>query len=171
MAIQFSPEEILETIRMVQMENLDIRTITMGISLRNCADASLEAAAKKAHEKICRTAARLVGVNFLGGFSALVHKGTTPADAALIASLPEALACTEGVCASINVATTRAGINEGVLDPSALNLVANMTFLTSPAWRGVWPRVSEALSPDFVAYFDRRHDVAVPGPSPAPLAP
>ena len=48
-------------------------------------------------------------------------------------------------------------VKEGVLDPSALNLVANMTFLTSPAWRGVWPRVSEALSPDFVAYFDHRH--------------
>ena len=56
-------------------------------------------------------------------------------------------------------------VNEGVLDPSALNLVANMTFLTSPAWRGVWPRVSEALSPDFVAYFDRRH-----GPTAAPVS-
>ena len=161
MAIQFSPQEILETIRMVQMENLDIRTITMGISLRNCADSSLEAAAKKSYEKICRTAARLVavgeeiereygipiinkrvsvtpvalvaeaaasddyvlfaeyleraaaevGVNFLGGFSALVHKGATPGDEALIASIPEALARTERVCASVNVATTRAGIN------------------------------------------------------------
>ena len=60
MAIQFSPEEILETIRMVQMDNLDIRTITMGISLRNCADPSLEAAAKKSYEKICRSAERLV---------------------------------------------------------------------------------------------------------------
>ena len=59
MAIQFSPEEILETIRMVQMENLDIRTITMGISLRNCADPSLEAAAKKSYDKICRSAAKL----------------------------------------------------------------------------------------------------------------
>jgi hypothetical protein len=48
-------------------------------------------------------------------------------------------------------------VNEGVLDESALNLVANMTFLTSPAWRGVWPRVSEALSPGFVAYFNARH--------------
>ncbi len=161
MAIQFSPEEILETIRMVQMENLDIRTITMGISLRNCADSSLEAAARKSYDKICRSAARLVavgeqiereygipiinkrvsvtpvalvaeasasddyvlfaeyleraaaevGVNFLGGFSALVHKGATPGDEALIASIPEALATTERVCASINVATTRAGIN------------------------------------------------------------
>jgi uncharacterized protein (UPF0210 family) len=161
MAIQFSPQEILETIRMVQMENLDIRTITMGISLRNCADSSLESAAKKSYEKICRSAARLVavgeqiereygipiinkrvsvtpvalvaeaaasddyvvfaeyleraaaevGVNFLGGFSALVHKGATPGDEALISSIPEALATTERVCASINVATTRAGIN------------------------------------------------------------
>jgi len=161
MAIQFSPEEILETIRMVQMDNLDIRTITMGISLRNCADASLEAAGRKSYEKICRSAERLVtvgeeiereygipiinkrvsvtpvaliaeasssdsyvsfaeyleraaatvGVNFLGGFSALVHKGATPGDEALISSIPEALAVTERVCASINVATTRAGIN------------------------------------------------------------
>ena len=153
MAIQFSPEEILETIRMVQMDNLDIRTITMGISLRNCADASLEAAGKKSYEKICRSAERLVavgeeiereygipiinkrvsvtpvaliaeasgsddyvlfaeyleraareiGVNFLGGFSALVHKGTTPGDDALISSIPEALAVTERVCASVNV--------------------------------------------------------------------
>ena len=55
-------------------------------------------------------------------------------------------------------------VNEGVLDPSALNLVANMTFLTSPAWRGVWPRVSEALSPDFVAYFDRRHGSTAAAP-------
>ncbi len=177
MAIQFSPEEIVETIRMVQMENLDIRTITMGISLRNCADASLEAAAKKAYEKICRSAARLVavgeeiereygipiinkrvsvtpvslvaeasasddyvlfaehleraaaevGVNFLGGFSALVHKGTTPGDAALIASIPEALARTERVCASINVATTRAGINMDAVAKMGEIIVATAT--------------------------------------------
>ena len=161
MAIRFSPQEILETIRMVQMENLDIRTITMGISLRNCADANLETAARKSYDKICRSAARLVavgqeiereygipiinkrisvtpvslvveassgddyvpfaerldraaaevGVNFLGGYSALVHKGTTPGDDALMASIPRALAATERVCASVNVATTRAGIN------------------------------------------------------------
>ena len=161
MSIQFSPQEILETIRMVQMENLDIRTITMGISLRNCAHPDLEIAAAKAYEKICRAAERLVavgdeierdygipiinkrvsvtpvalvaesstsrdyvvfaraleraattvGVNFLGGFSALVHKGMTPGDGALIDSIPEALAVTERVCASVNVGTTRAGIN------------------------------------------------------------
>jgi hypothetical protein len=60
MAIQFSPEEILETIRMVQLENLDIRTITMGISVRNCEDSSLEAAARESYEKMCRSAERLV---------------------------------------------------------------------------------------------------------------
>ena len=132
MPMQFSPQEILETIRMVQMENLDIRTITMGISLRDCADPSLEAAAQEglrqdlplggaARRRRRRDRARVrhpdhqqahlgdadrarrgsvrpatttccspstsiarpreVGVNFLGGFSALVHKGTTPGDA------------------------------------------------------------------------------------------
>jgi uncharacterized protein (UPF0210 family) len=161
MSLQFSPQEIVETIRMVQMERLDIRTITMGISLRDCAHPDLRIAARKAYDKICRSASRLVaagqeiereygipivntrvsvtpvaliaessgaddytefaleldraaaevGVNFLGGFSALVHKGATPGDAALIASIPRALAETERVCASVNVGTTRAGIN------------------------------------------------------------
>jgi uncharacterized protein (UPF0210 family) len=161
MSLQFSPQEIVETILMVQMERLDIRTITMGISLRGCAHPDLRVAARKAYDKICRSASRLVaagqeiereygipivntrvsvtpvaliaessgaddytefaleldraaaevGVNFLGGFSALVHKGATPGDAALIASIPRALAETERVCASVNVGTTRAGIN------------------------------------------------------------
>jgi uncharacterized protein (UPF0210 family) len=161
MPIQFTPEEIVETIRMVQMEHLDVRTITMGISLRNCAHPDIRIAAQKAYDKICRAAERLVatgdeiqheygvpiinkrisvtpialvaessasddylifaeqleraaadvGVNFIGGFSALVHKGTTPGDDALIAAIPEALAATERVCASVNIGTTRAGIN------------------------------------------------------------
>lgn len=161
MAIQFSTQEILETIRMVQMENLDVRTITMGVSLRACAHPDIHVAAAKAYEKICRSAERLVpvgeeiqreygipiinkrvsvtpislvaessasddyvifaeqmeraaanvGINFIGGFSALVHKGTTPGDDALIASIPQALATTERVCASVNIGTTRAGIN------------------------------------------------------------
>ena len=146
---------------MVQMENLDIRTITMGISLRDCADPDIRKAARKSYEKICRAAGRLVavgreiehqygvpivnkrisvtpvalvaessagddyvvfaeqldraatevGVNFLGGFSALVHKGMTPGDRALLASIPAALATTESVCASVNIGSTRAGIN------------------------------------------------------------
>jgi uncharacterized protein (UPF0210 family) len=157
----YSPQEIIETIRMVQMENLDIRTITMGISLRDCAHPDLAVAATKAYDKICRVAANLVragediaaqygipiinkrisvtpialiaessdadsyvlmadyldraakqvGVNFLGGFSALVQKGMTRGDTALIASIPEALATTDRVCASVNVGTTKAGIN------------------------------------------------------------
>jgi len=161
MPIPFSPQEIVETIRMVQMENLDIRTITMGISLRDCAHHDLETAGVRAYDKICRLAGRLVevgdeieseygipivhtrisvtpvslvaessgaesyvrfaehldraaaavGVNFLGGFSTLVHKGATPGDRTLIASIPETLSTTERVCASVNVGTTRAGIN------------------------------------------------------------
>lgn len=159
--MQFSAQEIIETIRMVQMENLDIRTITLGISLRDCAHPDLHVVATKVYDKICRAASRLVpvgdeierdygvpiinkrisvtpialvaesaaaddyvavahamdraatevGVNFIGGFSALVHKGTTAGDRALLASIPEALATTERVCASVNVGTTRAGIN------------------------------------------------------------
>ncbi len=161
MAIPFSPQEIVETIRMVQMENLDIRTITMGISLRDCAGPDLATSASKAYTKICRAAGRLVeigaeieheygipivnkrisvtpvalvaeasagedygpfaealdraaaevGVNFIGGFSALVQKGMTPGDRALLSSIPAALAATERVCASVNIGSTRAGIN------------------------------------------------------------
>ena len=160
-SVHFEPEEILETVKMVQMENLDIRTITMGISLRDCAHPELVRSGQRAYEKICRYAERLVrvgdelereygipiinrrisvtpialvaessaaddyvamaqaldraavtvGVNFIGGFSALVHKGLTNGDRILIDSLPQALAVTERVCASINVASTKAGIN------------------------------------------------------------
>ena len=158
---RYSPQEIVETIRMVQMENLDIRTITLGISLRDCAHPDLSVVATKVYDKICRRASRLVavgeeierdygvpiinkrisvtpialvaesadagdyvavaramdraatevGVNFIGGFSALVHKGATAGDQALLRSIPEALATTERVCSSVNVGTTRAGIN------------------------------------------------------------
>lgn len=160
-ASRFSPQEIVETIRMVQMESLDIRTITMGISLRDCSDRNIEAAAQRAYDKICRVAgnlvrtgddlaaeygipvinkrisvtpvalvvesadsdnylvfaealdraAREVGVNFLGGYSALVQKGMTRGDRALIASIPEVLSTTERVCASVNIGSTKAGIN------------------------------------------------------------
>lgn len=153
--------EILETIKMVQEENLDIRTVTMGVSLRDCADADARAACRKIYAKITRCAARLVtvgeeiereygipivnkriavtpialvaegsdaesylvfaraleeaaaavGVNFIGGFAALVHKGFTRGDHLLIEAIPDALAETERVCAAVNVATTKAGIN------------------------------------------------------------
>lgn len=161
MPVSFSLEEILETMRMVDMYNLDIRTITMGISLRDCADSDLQRMCKQIYEKIVRLAANLVsvgeelsreygipiinkrisvtplsliaesckaenffpiaetldkaasevGVNFIGGFSALVHKGFTRGDAKLIDSIPQVLANTERVCSSVNVATSRAGIN------------------------------------------------------------
>ncbi|HHX74331.1 MAG TPA: DUF711 family protein, partial [Firmicutes bacterium] len=157
----FTLQEIMETVKMIQEEHLDIRTITMGISLRDCADADAKTACRKIYNKITRLAAGLVavgedlereygvpivnkrisvtpislvaeaaqaedyldfaltldraaaavGVNFIGGFSALVHKGLTPGDVCLLASIPHALAETERVCASVNVATTRAGIN------------------------------------------------------------
>jgi uncharacterized protein (UPF0210 family) len=159
--LPFSAQEIVETIRMVQMDRLDIRTITLGISLRDCAHPDLEVAGRKAYDKICRIAGRLlsvgdeierefgipivntrisvtpaalvlessdseeyalfahsldraakeVGVNFIGGYAALVHKGMTHGDRALLASIPQALSQTERVCAAVNVGTTRAGIN------------------------------------------------------------
>ena len=153
--------EILQTIAMIDQQHLDIRTITMGISLLDCADTDIERSCTKVYDKICRLAGNLVrtgedieaefgipivnkrvsvtpislvaagtgaqsyvpyakaldraaheiGVNFLGGFSALVQKGMTDSDRVLIASIPEALAGTELVCASVNVGSTRAGIN------------------------------------------------------------
>lgn len=153
-------KDILETIRMIDDENLDIRTITMGLSLLDCADSDIKRSAEKIYEKITRRAERLVatgeeiertygipiinkriavtpiallaavsggdpveyakilekasqtvGVNFIGGYSALVHKGFAAGDEALIRSIPEALATTEHVCASVNVGSTKAGIN------------------------------------------------------------
>lgn len=154
-------KEILSTIEMIAQQHLDIRTITMGISLLDCADSGLDRACQKIYDKITRSAERLVpvgeeiereygipivnkrisvtpislvaascdtenyaafasamdraakttGVNFIGGFSALVHKGMTRSDERLIRSIPEALSCTERVCASVNVGSTRAGIN------------------------------------------------------------
>lgn len=156
-----SNTEILQTINMIDQQHLDIRTITMGISLLDCCDPSPERACKKIYDKICRKAEHLVqtgediekefgipivnkrisitpmalvagasetsdyvpfavamdraaktcGVNFIGGFSALVQKGMTAADRKLIQSIPEALAVTDFVCSSINVGSTRAGIN------------------------------------------------------------
>ncbi len=153
-------KDILETIRMIEDENLDIRTITMGLSLLDCADADIDVSCRKIYEKMTRQAERLVpvgeeiertygipiinkrisvtpialltgvsggdpvkyaktlekvsqtvGVNFIGGFSALVHKGFAAGDRELIAAIPEALAVTDHVCSSVNVGSTKAGIN------------------------------------------------------------
>ncbi len=152
--------DIMETITMIQEENLDIRTITMGMSLLDCADSDIHRSAEKVYEKIVRNAkdlvrtgeeieklygipiinkrisvtpiamlaaasggdpviyaktleraAREVGVNFIGGYSALVHKGFSAGDRALIESIPEALAVTDHICSSVNIGSTKAGIN------------------------------------------------------------
>ncbi|MDI6617454.1 MAG: PFL family protein [Clostridiales bacterium] len=153
--------EIIETINMIEKQKLDIRTITMGISLYDCCSDDGNTARRKIYDKICRcaknlvkvgndieaeygipiinkrisvtpissiaessgeknyveyaktldSAAKAVGVNFIGGFTALVHKGYTKGDYTLIDSIPEALNVTDRVCSSVNVATTRAGIN------------------------------------------------------------
>ncbi|MBO6298155.1 MAG: PFL family protein [Lachnospiraceae bacterium] len=155
--------EVVETNQMIEKENLDVRTITLGISLLDCIDADLERLKKKIYDKIttvakdlvhtgkeiekkyaipivnkrisvtpialigaaaCRepadfvqiaetldAAAKTVGVNFLGGYSALVSKGMTTADEMLIRSIPQALAKTDRVCSSVNLGSTKTGIN------------------------------------------------------------
>ena len=152
--------DILETIRMIQDDCLDIRTITMGISLLDCIDSDIDKACEKVYEKIttkakdlvkvgeqiekelgipiinkrisvtpiaiisaaCKgspvkfahamdRAAKTVGVNLIGGYSALVPKGFSAGDIELIKSIPEALATTERVCSSVNIGSTKAGIN------------------------------------------------------------
>lgn len=153
-------DKILETIKMIDEECLDIRTITMGISLLDCADANIHESCRKIERKICTLAKDLVkvgddisreygipvvnkrisvtpiamlaaasggdpveyaltlercaqklGVNFIGGYSALVQKGYSHGDNALIESIPRALAATQHVCASVNIGSTKAGIN------------------------------------------------------------
>ena len=149
--------EILQTLRMVQEENFDIRTITLGINLLDCSHPDPYACANRVYEKVCTTArdlvrtgeaiekelgipivnkrisvtpvslicqgdpvpiakaldkaAREMGVNFLGGYSALMQKGATLADERLLKSIPEVMATTERLCSSVNVGSTRAGLN------------------------------------------------------------
>ncbi|WP_369282392.1 PFL family protein [Oscillibacter sp. GMB15532] len=154
-------KDILSTIEMIDQQHLDIRTVTMGISLLDCCDSDPVRACQKIYDKITKSAEKLVktgedierefgipivhkrisvtpmalvagasdaedyvpfalamdraaaacGVNFIGGYSALVQKGMTRADEKLIRSIPEALASTELVCSSVNVGSTKAGIN------------------------------------------------------------
>ena len=172
--------EVHETNKMIDQENLDVRTITMGISLLDCVDADIDVVCEKVYRKIttlakdlvktgedisaeygipivnkrisitpaalvggaaCKTtddfvklaktldkAAKEVGVNFLGGYSALVSKGMTKADELLIRSIPEALACTERVCSSVNVGSTKTGINM-----DAVRLMGEMVKATAEA--------------------------------------
>ena len=109
--------EVIETNRMIEKENLDVRTITVGISLLDCAADTVDEVCsniKADYVKIAMAldeAAKAVGVNFLGGYSAVVSKGMTMSDRLLIESIPEALARTERVCSSVNVGSTKTGIN------------------------------------------------------------
>ena len=161
MSYLINSSEILQTIEMIDQQHLDVRTVTMGISLLDCADSAMDECCRKVYDKICRKAEKLVetgcaierefgipivnkrvsvspislvaaacreedytplaltldkaakavGVNFIGGFSALAHKGFTDSDLRLIQSIPWALTQTELVCSSVNVASTKAGIN------------------------------------------------------------
>ncbi len=157
----YRTDNVLGTVRMLQDENLDVRTVTMGIDLSDCAGRDMAAVTAAVHDKITRKARNLVKtcddvssrygipiinkrlavspasrllegheqdaaprlakaldaaaaavqVDLIGGYTALVHKGMTPGEQLLIDSLPEALSTTERLCASVNIATTRAGIN------------------------------------------------------------
>lgn len=170
--------EVIETNRMIEKENLDVRTITLGISLLDCADSDLDEFNRKVYNKITQTAADLVetgnqiereygipivnkrisvtpaalagacackspedfvtvahtldkaaqtvGVNFIGGYSALVSKGMTEADENLIRSIPKALAATEMVCSSVNLGSTRTG-----LDMDAVRLMGDVISQTA----------------------------------------
>ena len=155
-----SNKNILETVHMVQKEHLDVRTITMGISLLPCIRATAKATADAIYDKVCKDAehlvetgsalaveygvpivnkrisvtpvslltasfpgeepllavaldraAKTVGVDFLGGYTALVHKGMTDSEKSFLNSIPEALASTDLLCSSVGVGTTRSGIN------------------------------------------------------------
>ena len=172
--------EVNETNKMIEQENLDVRTITLGISLLDCIDSDLQQVNRKVYEKIttlaghlvetgdeisrefgvpvvnkrisvtpialiggaaCKSsedfvtlaqtldkAAKEVGVNFIGGYSATVAKGMTKADELLIRSIPEALACTERVCSSVNLGSTKTGINM-----DAVRLMGDIVLETAKA--------------------------------------
>jgi uncharacterized protein (UPF0210 family) len=158
--MEYSQAEILQTVAMTEMEHLDVRTVTLGLSLRDCSGESMSIVAEKASQKIRSVAARLVevvdevgnevgikiankriavtpismiiegargnpidlaraiddaaglvGVDFIGGYSALVQKGATNSEREFLDSIPEALTATQRLCSSVNAATTRAGIN------------------------------------------------------------
>ena len=172
--------EVNETNKMIEQENLDVRTITMGISLLDCIDSDLQQVNRKVYEKIttlaknlvdtgeeiskeygipvvnkrisvtpialiggaaCKApedfvtlaqtldkAAKKVGVNFIGGYSATVSKGMTKADEMLIRSIPEALATTERVCSPVNLGSTKTGINM-----DAVKLMGEIVLATANA--------------------------------------
>ena len=192
--------EVFETNKMIEKENLDVRTITMGISLLDCADSNLDVLCQNIYDKICRLAkdlvktgedisrefgipivnkriaitpislvggsacktpddyvkvakvldraAKTVGVNFLGGYSAVVSKGMSKSDELLIRSIPKALAETDFICSSINVGSTKTGINM-----DAVKLMGEIVKQTAEATKerasiGCAKRVALCNAPD-----------------------
>jgi uncharacterized protein (UPF0210 family) len=177
----YKPEEIIETIHMTEVEHLDIRTVTMGISLRNCATPDRQRLIANIKEKLLKTAEHHVktvetisseygipiankrlavtpisivadghdrdtfieiartldycagelGIDYLGGYCALVQKGMSVGDATLIDTIPDALSSTQRVCSSVNVASTKAGINMDAIDIMShqIKKLASMTDL------------------------------------------
>lgn len=172
-----SNHDIIETVKMISDHHLDVRTITMGLSLLDCVSPSKEETAKRVYEKIVRNANNLVatgekiaktygipivnkrvsvtpislvgsssggyleiaraldkaakeiGIDFIGGYSALVQKGATKEENAFLETIPEALATTDKVCSSVNVASTRAGINMDVVGKVG-KLIKEAAYLT-----------------------------------------
>ena len=190
--MEYSQAEILQTVAMTEMEHLDVRTVTLGLSLRDCAAETIARTAERAVEKIHRyadglvktvdaiadefgirvankriaitpvsmitesasgdpvelaraidQAAAEVGVDFIGGYSALVHKGATDSEREFLNSIPEALSTTKRLCSSVNVATTRAGINmDALLESDNLQLRVqplNQRFI------GSWMRMRKRI--------------------------
>ncbi|MEN8904492.1 MAG: PFL family protein [Clostridiales bacterium] len=174
------PFEIFETLKMIEKENLDIRTITMGISLRDCCDSDINKLCNKVYDKITKYAENLVhvgnqidkeygipiinkrvsvtpisivgescsseenyikiaktldkvaeeiGIDFIGGYSALVHKGFTKGDRIFLKTIPRVLSETKKVCSSVNVATTSAGINMDAVAQMGI-LIKEAAYLT-----------------------------------------
>ena len=187
----FDLEETRAILRMIETEHLDIRTVTLGVSLRGCAAADMPATEKRVYDHISRCAERLVpvakevqdaygvpiinkrisvtpialvgeptgassyvplaqamdraagelGIDYIAGFSALVEKGITPGDAVLLDSIPEALAVTQRVCSSVNVATTRAGIN--------MDAIAIMGHTIKALWPTTPPTAAASAAPSW----------------------
>ena len=220
--MQITPHEIAETLSMVSEEHLDIRTITLGLNLRGCADVSADTVARKVYNRMVSAAKQLVpvaeqlereygipivnkrisvtpiaeicsavreddltpiaeamdragkevGVDFVGGFTALVHKGASRADIKLMESIPHALSVTDRVCSSVNVGSTRAGINMdavrmmGETVKAAAARTASRSVTSSGTGSAVPPssRISRATSSSTSG---RRPDSAIGRPSSA----
>ncbi|KAA0264955.1 MAG: PFL family protein [Chlorobiota bacterium] len=162
--MNFDFTEVLETIMMSEVEHFDIRTVTMGINLRDCSDRNINVVTQKIYEKITRLAgnhvknaesieaadsfspeeyvkiaeamdraAHEIGIDYIGGYSALVQKGMTPGEKNFILSIPQALSTTKKVCSSVNIGSTKAGINIDAIKMMA-QVIKDTAYITRDAW-------------------------------------